>query len=85
VRMVCDHFVKEIQGTRTVLSNVHAPDRELTLDSEYLVMVTARRSENGLAPLLTQRGLEVSTIGCAVAPRGTYEAVYEGHRQGRRI
>jgi 2,4-dienoyl-CoA reductase-like NADH-dependent reductase (Old Yellow Enzyme family) len=85
VRMVCDHFVKEIQGTRTVLSNVHAPDRELTLESDYLVMATARRSENGLTPLLTQRGLEVSTIGCAVAPRGTYEAVYEGHRQGRGI
>lgn len=85
VEMVCDRFVKEIQRSSTVVSNVHVPEAEETLDSDYLVMVTARRSENGLADILAARGHDVSTIGCAVAPRGTFEAVYEGHRQGRRI
>lgn len=85
VGIVCDRFVKEIRGSETVLSNVHMPEAEETLASDLLVMVTARRSENALAGALVERGIETSTIGCAVAPRGTYEAVYEGHRQGRRI
>lgn len=85
VGMVTDRFVKEIKGAETVVSNVHMPEMEETLASDWLVMVTARRSENRLASLIAERGIDVSTIGCAVAPRGTYEAVYEGHRQGRRI
>ncbi|MBS1860279.1 MAG: FAD-dependent oxidoreductase [Actinobacteria bacterium] len=85
VGIVCDRFVKEIRGAETVLTNVHMPEAEETLASDLLVMVTARRSENALAGALVERGIETSTIGCAVAPRGTYEAVYEGHRQGRRI
>ncbi|MBS1883598.1 MAG: FAD-dependent oxidoreductase [Actinobacteria bacterium] len=85
VSIVCDRFVKEIRGAETVLTNVHMPEAEETLASDLLVMVTARRSENALAGALVERGIETSTIGCAVAPRGTYEAVYEGHRQGRRI
>jgi 2,4-dienoyl-CoA reductase-like NADH-dependent reductase (Old Yellow Enzyme family)/NAD(P)-dependent dehydrogenase (short-subunit alcohol dehydrogenase family) len=85
VVMVCDRFVKEIRGTETVLTNVHMPEHEETLESDLLVMVTARRSENGLVAAFAERGVETSAIGCAVAPRGTYEAVYEGHRLGRRI
>ncbi|WCB93411.1 NADH oxidase [Baekduia alba] len=85
VEMVCDRFVKEIRGKETVLQNVHAPDDELVLPSDHLVMVTARRAEHALADLLAEQGVDVATIGCAVAPRGTYEAVFEGHREGRRI
>jgi NADPH-dependent 2,4-dienoyl-CoA reductase/sulfur reductase-like enzyme len=85
VEIVADHFVKEITGSRTVLSNVHIPEQETVVDSNYLVMVTARRSENQLAGAIADRGYTVDTIGCAVAPRGVYEAVYEGHRLGRKI
>jgi len=85
VEMVCDRFVKEIRGRETVLQNVHVAEDEIVLPSDHLVMVTARRAEHGLADLLAQQGVDVSTIGCAVTPRGTYEAVFEGHREGRRI
>jgi hypothetical protein len=48
-------------------------------------MATARQSENQLLGLLLDRGVSAEAIGDAVAPRGTYEAVYEGHRQGRKV
>jgi hypothetical protein len=83
--MLTDQFVTEIRSAETVLTNVHMPELVATVRSDYLVMVTARRSENALAGLLASRGVKTSTVGCAVAPRGTYEAVFEGHRQGRRI
>jgi hypothetical protein len=49
------------------------------------VLATGRRSENGLYRELKSRGASVEAIGDAVAPRGTYEAVYEGHRQARKL
>jgi len=48
-------------------------------------MLTARASDNALHPLLKERGLSCELISDAAAPRGTYEAVYEGHRQARNI
>jgi hypothetical protein len=48
-------------------------------------MATARQSVNGLYHVLQERGVSVETIGDATAPRGTYEAVYEGHRQARKL
>ena len=48
-------------------------------------MATGRRSENGLYHALRERGVSVEAIGDAVAPRGTYEAVYEGHRAARKV
>ena len=48
-------------------------------------MATARTSENRLYHALRERGASVEMIGDAVAPRGTYEAVYEGHRQARKL
>jgi hypothetical protein len=50
-----------------------------------IVMATARQSVNGLADLATGLGVSVEVIGDAVAPRSTYEAVFEGHRQARKI
>ena len=50
-----------------------------------IVMVTGRRSENGLYHLLRERGTSVEMIGDATAPRSTYEAVFEGHRQARKL
>jgi hypothetical protein len=65
--------------------NVYAPDRVQTLEAETIVMVTGRRSENALYHALRERGVSVEMVGDAVAPRGTYEAVYEGHRQARKL
>ena len=52
---------------------------------DWIVMATGRRSENGLYHALRGRGVSVEAIGDAVAPRGTYEAVYEGHRAARKL
>jgi hypothetical protein len=48
-------------------------------------MATGRASENELYHALRAEGLSVEMIGDAVAPRTTYEAVYEGHRQARKL
>ena len=34
---------------------------------------------------LENRFRRLSAIGDAIAPRSTYEAVYEGHRQARKL
>ena len=48
-------------------------------------MSTGRQSVNDLYHRLRERGQSVEMIGDAVAPRGTYEAVFEGHRQARKL
>jgi hypothetical protein len=48
-------------------------------------MATGRQSQNGLYHLLRGRGASVEMIGDATAPRSTYEAVFEGHRQARKL
>jgi 2,4-dienoyl-CoA reductase-like NADH-dependent reductase (Old Yellow Enzyme family)/thioredoxin reductase len=85
VEIVPDHFVQEIDGARVELLNVYMPDRVTTVDADWIVMVTGRASENALYHALRERGVSVETIGDATAPRGTYEAVFEGHRQGRKL
>jgi len=85
IEMICDHWIESIDGNRVSLVNVHHPDGGRELDADAVVMVTGRRSENELVPLLQERGVSVEAIGDAVAPRGTYEAVYEGHRQARKL
>ena len=77
VTIVPDHFVQRIDGTRVELLNVYIPERVQTLDAATIVMVTGRRSENALYHALRERGASVEMLGDAVAPRGTYEAVYE--------
>jgi thioredoxin reductase len=85
VELVPDHFVKEIAGSRVELLNVYAPDRVTVVDADWIVMATGRRSENALYHALRERGISTETIGDATAPRTTYEAVYEGHRQARKL
>ncbi|HZD67042.1 MAG TPA: FAD-dependent oxidoreductase [Acidimicrobiales bacterium] len=83
VGLVPDHFVRGMDGEDLHLFNVHAPEREQTLHADWVVMATARTSRTELLAPLQDRGVSVETIGSATAPRGTYEAVYEGHRQAR--
>ena len=85
VRVIVDHFVERIDRAATVLHNVHRKGAEMTVDADWVVMVTARTSVNDLHTAFAEQGVGVETIGDATAPRTTYEAVYEGHRAARRI
>jgi uncharacterized FAD-dependent dehydrogenase len=85
VRVLADHFVKEIDGETITLYNVHHEEAKQTLPADWIVMATGRRSENALYQLLRDRGISTEMIGDSAAPRYTYEAVYEGHRQARKL
>lgn len=85
VQMIPDRFVERIEGTKVVLYNLHHRTDVMNLKADWIVMATARLSENSLAPLFEGAGRTVEVIGDAVAPRGTYEAVFEGHRQARKL
>jgi 2,4-dienoyl-CoA reductase-like NADH-dependent reductase (Old Yellow Enzyme family)/thioredoxin reductase len=85
VEIVPDLFVQKIDGRTVELVNVYMPDRVTTMEADWIVMATGRQSENGLYHLLRERGVGVEAIGDATAPRTTYEAVYEGHRQARKL
>jgi 2,4-dienoyl-CoA reductase-like NADH-dependent reductase (Old Yellow Enzyme family)/thioredoxin reductase len=85
VEVVTDHFVKRIDGASVELLNVYVPDRVRVVEADWIVMSTGRQSLNDLYHRLRKRGQSVEMIGDAVAPRGTYEAVFEGHRQARKL
>ena len=85
IEIIPHHFVKQIKESEAVIYNVHSRHQERTLRADTIVMVTARQSVNGLHESVRARGLSVETIGDANAPRGTYEAVFEGHRAARKL
>lgn len=85
VEVLTDLLPTRIDGRSVELVNVYDPARVTRLDADAIVFNTGRRSENRLYHALKERGVSVEMIGDAVAPRGTYEAVYEGHRAGRRL
>jgi 2,4-dienoyl-CoA reductase-like NADH-dependent reductase (Old Yellow Enzyme family) len=85
VQVHADHFVRSMTETAVTLYNVYASDRSFDVRADAVVMVTARQSVNSLAAAAKRSGLSCTVIGDAVAPRGTYEAVFEGHRHGRDI
>ena len=85
VEVVPDLFVKEIKGNSIDFVNVYVNEQETTLPADWIVMATGRQSDNGLYHALRGRGVSVEMIGDAIAPRTTYEAVYEGHRQARKL
>ena len=65
--------------------NVHHEQSKRELPADWLVLATARQSSNELAEPLERSGVSFEVIGDAIAPRGTYEAVFEGHRAGRKL
>jgi 2,4-dienoyl-CoA reductase-like NADH-dependent reductase (Old Yellow Enzyme family) len=85
VELICDHFVSEIAGDRVTAFNIYDPGRTRELQADTIVMATGRAANDGLRPLLQARGVSTETIGDALAPRGTYEATFEGHRAARRL
>jgi 2,4-dienoyl-CoA reductase-like NADH-dependent reductase (Old Yellow Enzyme family) len=80
-----DLFPTAIDGREVTFVNVYAPERETKVEADWIVMVTGRRSENGIYHVLRERGVGVEMVGDAIAPRTTYEAVFEGHRQARKL
>ncbi|MGH9102691.1 MAG: FAD-dependent oxidoreductase, partial [Acidimicrobiales bacterium] len=85
VQLFVDHFVRSIGQSSAELFNIYAEERAVEVPADTVVMVTARQSENALAAAARELGLSCEVIGDAVAPRGTYEAVYEGHRHARAV
>jgi pyruvate/2-oxoglutarate dehydrogenase complex dihydrolipoamide dehydrogenase (E3) component len=80
-----DLFPTAIDGREVTFINVYAPDRVTKVEADWIVMATGRQSENGLYHTLRERGVSVEMVGDAIAPRGTYEAVFEGHRAARKL
>ena len=85
VEIIVHHFVRSISGRSVEVYNVHCSEHVRTLAADTIVMVTGRRSENALEGPIRARGFSVEAIGDANAPRGTFEAVFEGHRAARAI
>jgi hypothetical protein len=85
VQLYVDHFVAALAEASATLYNVYLPGRKFEVPADTVIMATARQSVNSLAGAARQAGLPVAVIGDAVAPRGTFEAVYEGHRHGRDV
>lgn len=85
VQLYVDHFVAGLAESSATLYNIYLPGRTFEVPADMVVMATARQSVNSLADAARQAGLPVTVIGDAVAPRGTFEAVYEGHRHGRDV
>jgi 2,4-dienoyl-CoA reductase-like NADH-dependent reductase (Old Yellow Enzyme family) len=85
VQLYVDHFVAALAESSATLYNIYLPGRTFEVPAGTVVMATARQSVNSLADAARQAGLLVTVIGDAVAPRGTFEAVYEGHRHGRDV
>jgi NADPH-dependent 2,4-dienoyl-CoA reductase/sulfur reductase-like enzyme len=80
-----DLFVTGIDGRTVTLTNVYVEGSVERIEADWIVMATGRKSENGLYHALRKKGISVETIGDATAPRTTYEAVFEGHRQARKL
>lgn len=85
VRLLVDHFVAGLAETSATLYNIYTPGRTFEIPADTVVMATARQSVNSLAGAARGAGVPATVIGDAVAPRGTFEAVFEGHRHGREI
>ncbi|WP_134765192.1 FAD-dependent oxidoreductase [Nocardioides sp. 1609] len=87
VEMISDYWATSINPDAVTVTLVHDHSGQTTrtLPADWVVMATARRSESALVEPLEASGYSFEVIGDAVAPRGTYEAVYEGHRQARKL
>lgn len=85
VAVVTDHFTVQIDGPRVIAVNVYDSERTRAIEADWIVMATARTSENALYHALRDEGVPVEMIGDAVAPRGAWEATFEGHRAARRL
>jgi 2,4-dienoyl-CoA reductase-like NADH-dependent reductase (Old Yellow Enzyme family)/thioredoxin reductase len=82
-----EHHV-ELAGTesgRVLLRNLFAPELELSLPADVLVLALGRAPERRLAEELAGRGVELHEAGDCVSPRGAEEAILEGTLAARRV
>jgi 2,4-dienoyl-CoA reductase-like NADH-dependent reductase (Old Yellow Enzyme family) len=77
-------YVKEIgDGTVTVFDILTNDEEVREVDS--VVLVTMRLAEDDLGSSLDGEVAQLYLVGDALAPRGLFEAMYEGHRFARLI
>ena len=67
-----------------MLRNVFAPELEVTLAADALVLALGRVPEDDLAPRLVAAGLRVEEAGDCLSPRSLEEAILEGTGAARR-
>lgn len=85
VQVMVDHFVRSMRPGVVELYNIFTPTRVTEVAADAVVFATARQSRNELAQAAQELGIAHTLIGDAVAPRATFEAVFEGHRMGRAL
>jgi 2,4-dienoyl-CoA reductase-like NADH-dependent reductase (Old Yellow Enzyme family)/thioredoxin reductase len=81
-----EHHV-ELAGTasgRVRLTNVFAPELEVSLPADLLVLALGRVPERGLGERLAAAGVEMHEAGDCASPRSAEEAILEGTLAARR-
>jgi pyruvate/2-oxoglutarate dehydrogenase complex dihydrolipoamide dehydrogenase (E3) component len=68
----------DARGGRVGFRNLFAPELEIDLPADLLVLALGRVPEHGLAQRLAAGGLEVHEAGDCLGPRGAEEAILEG-------
>jgi dimethylamine/trimethylamine dehydrogenase len=95
VRLLTQHFVREVRPGTVEASNVYAPDAVVAEDTDSVVLVTQRLSVDPLYRRLTEankastieraRIAAIYRIGDCVTPRLIADAIFDGHRLAREI
>ena len=85
VTVCVDHFVRRIEGDKVTLYNVHHDEAERVRSKPTGSSWRPAGAPRMRCTAVAARGVSVETIGDATAPRTAYEAVYEGHRQARKL
>lgn len=82
IRLTPFYYVRAIEGRSVVTYHIFTTEEERR-EVDTMVMVTAKRSNDGLYHALAGRVPELYAVGDCVAPRWIGEAVYEGHMLAR--
>jgi 2,4-dienoyl-CoA reductase-like NADH-dependent reductase (Old Yellow Enzyme family)/pyruvate/2-oxoglutarate dehydrogenase complex dihydrolipoamide dehydrogenase (E3) component len=81
VAMLSESALTEWHGDGATLRNL-LDGSERRLEADALVLATANIAETTLGEELAGSGLELHTIGDALAPRRAHNAIYEGRKLG---
>lgn len=84
IRLTPYTYVREIDGRTVVTFHIFTTEEERR-EVDTVVVVTAKRSNDGLYRALQGRVPELYAAGDCVAPRWIGEAVYEGHMLARAL
>jgi 2,4-dienoyl-CoA reductase-like NADH-dependent reductase (Old Yellow Enzyme family)/thioredoxin reductase len=78
VEIVQHHELVGGDAEHATMRNVFAPELEMTIAVDTIVLALGRVPEDTLAPTLRAAGLRVEEAGDCLSPRGLEEAVLEG-------